>query len=114
MKKNAYSALEPIAMGPTVTRKLLAYEAGEKGYTVNFMTAKAGTSAPLHSHPHVQIVYMLTGSMDFQCGEEVEKLVPGDVVEIPGDVPHTSNQVHEDSTWLEFFVPEREDFKPEI
>ena len=110
--KNRFEALPAVAMTPTATRKLLAYETGENGYTLNYMQAKAGTQAPLHSHPHLQVNYMLSGKGVFRAGDERIPLAPGDVLEIGANVPHTFDSVEEDAVWLEFFTPAREDFAP--
>ena len=99
-------------MTPAVTRKLLAYQPGENGYTVNLMSARAGAGAPAHSHPHLQVVYVLSGKGDFFCDGEEKTLGAGDVVQIDANLPHTFNSFAEDTVWLEFFTPERLDFKP--
>lgn len=112
MKINVCKDLPEISMGGNVTRKLLAYQEGENGYTVNYLKAKAGDTAPLHSHPHLQVVYMMEGEGVFHVGEETMTLTPGDVVQIDSNVPHTFDSFSKDSIWLEFFTPVREDFLP--
>lgn len=99
-------------MTPSVTRKLLAYQSGENGYTVNLMSARAGAGAPTHSHPHLQVVYVLSGKGVFFCDGEEKTVVAGDVIQIDANLPHTFNSFAEDTVWLEFFTPERLDFKP--
>ena len=113
MKLNPYQHLPEYPMAPTAHRRLLAYQAGENGYTLNFMFAAKGTKAPPHSHPHLQVVYVLSGSGIFRCGEETAPMKAGDVLQIDGGVPHTWEEVFEDIESLEFFTPEREDFAPE-
>lgn len=112
MKKNMFHDLPEISMGGQVTRKLLAYQQGENGYTVNCLKAKAGEGAPLHSHPHLQVVYMLEGEGVFHVGDETTTMKAGDVVQVDSNVPHTFDSFTKDSIWLEFFTPEREDFMP--
>lgn len=114
MKYNMFQNLAAQAMTPQVSRKLLAYQEGEGGYTLNLMQATAGAKAPAHSHPHQQVVYIISGKGDFLCGEEVQTLSAGDVVQIEANVPHTFVSVAEDAVWLEFFTPAREDYKPEV
>lgn len=114
MDYNKFAELPAAHMTPVVTRKLLAYAAGEHGYTVNLMQAKAEAQAPAHSHPHLQVVYVLSGGGDFQCGDEVQTVKPGDVIQIGANVPHTFASFSEDTTWLEFFTPNREDYAPEL
>lgn len=112
MKYNLFHSLPESAMTPTVSRKLLAYQEGENGYTVNLMKAAAGSSAPAHSHPHLQVVYILSGKGDFLCGEEIQTVTAGDTIQIDSNVPHTFDSFAEDTVWLEFFTPVREDFRP--
>ncbi|MCI9044892.1 MAG: cupin domain-containing protein [Peptococcaceae bacterium] len=114
MQYNIFQNLPAQAMTPEVSRKLLAYQEGEGGYTVNLMQAKAGAQAPAHSHPHQQVVYIISGRGDFLCGQETQTLTAGDVVQIAADVPHTFVSVAEDAVWLEFFTPAREDYRPQI
>jgi quercetin dioxygenase-like cupin family protein len=113
MNLNPYAALAEVNMTPVVTRKLLAYQEGENGYTINLLKAKAGAVAPLHSHPHLQVVYVLSGKGDFRVGDEVQTITAGDVIQIDANVPHTFDSVAEDTEWMEFFTPNREDYKPE-
>ena len=49
-----------------ITRRVLA---GEKGMMV-WWKIKAGAHAAAHSHPHEQIVWMLSGKMEFRIGGE--------------------------------------------
>lgn len=112
MQYNPFDSLPEVHMTPVVTRKLLAYQEGEQGYTITLMKAKAGATAPLHSHPHQQVVYVLSGKGDFHCGDDIQTVKPGDVIQIGSDVPHTFDSFAEDTVWMEFFTPERLDYKP--
>ena len=112
MKLNPCKNVPAAQMGPAVTRQLLAYCEGENGYTVNYMTGKKGAASPAHSHPHLQVVYMIKGKGVFLCGEEEQMLQAGDTVQIDANVPHTFTSIEEDAEWLEFFPPVREDFLP--
>lgn len=76
MKLNPCKNVPAAQMGPAVTRQLLAYCEGENGYTVNYMTGKKGAAAPAHSHPHLQVVYMIKGKGVFLCGEEEQMIRP--------------------------------------
>ena len=112
IKWNAYAGLPEVWMTPVISRKLLAFQDGENGFTLNLMQGKAGATAPPHSHPHRQVVYILSGRGDFQCGDEIREMKAGDVLEIDPQVPHTFASLAEDTQWLEFFVPFREDYRP--
>lgn len=109
---NTFKDLAPVAMGPLVTRQLIADQEGKYGYTVNLLKGKKGGAGKLHSHPHTQFVYIVEGRCRYQVGDEFFDMVKGDTLQIDSDVPHTITDFYEDTAWLEFFVPEREDFRP--
>ena len=113
MKVNPYQDLPAVFGPPGISRRLLAYQAGDNGYTVTDMHAEKGTPTTPHSHPHLQVVYVLSGRGTIRCGEETFTLTAGDILQIPSNVPHEWPDFAEDTHWLEFFTPEREDFKPE-
>ena len=87
MQYNIFQNLPAQAMTPEVSRKLLAYQEGEGGYTVNLMQAKAGAQAPAHSHPHQQVVYIISGRGDFLCGQETQTLTPAMWCKLPPTFP---------------------------
>lgn len=47
-----------------------------------------------------------------QVGNEVRRMHAGDIVQVPGNVPHAFCRVYQDTRWLEFFTPAREDILP--
>lgn len=40
-----------------------------------------------------------------QVGDEVRRMHAGDIVQVPGNVPHAFCRVYRDTRWLEFFHP---------
>jgi quercetin dioxygenase-like cupin family protein len=81
---------------------------GEKTHMCRFQLKK-GASLPLHSHPHEQTGFVLSGRIvmhiegkDFDAG-------PGDAWCIKGGVPHGAD-VPEDSVIIEVFSPKRDDY----
>ncbi len=50
---------------------------------------EAGTKAPLHTHSHESLIYVVTGRVRTWIGNEVYVLGPGDVARHPADVLHT-------------------------
>ncbi len=109
---NHYKNLDKYNMGPLIIRNLLAFDDGENGYTLNKFFAKKGADGPMHSHPHKQIVYVLEGSGLFSADGQDFDVKAGDVVEIGPNEQHTFLAFYEDTKWLEFFTPQREDFRP--
>lgn len=114
MMFNPYKDLDEYKMGPMVTRNLLAFDDDEKGYTLNKLSAKKGAEGPMHSHPHKQVVYVLEGSGLFSADGNDFDIKAGDVVEIGSNEPHTFLMFYEDTQWLEFFTPQRDDFRPKM
>ena len=70
---------------------------------------EAGANLPLHSHPHEQTGYLVSGEMELTIGGEVHKVSAGDSWCIPGAVEHSA-VAHEDSVAIEVFSPIREDY----
>jgi quercetin dioxygenase-like cupin family protein len=91
-----------------VEQKTLAH--GEKTLMSKFYL-QANAVIPMHSHPHEQTGYMITGHAVFTCGAEKIEVREGDSWCIPGDVEH-GVEVISDSVILEVFSPVREDYLP--
>lgn len=70
---------------------------------------KKGTLASKHSHPHEQVVLMVTGKLRLSVGDDESVIGPGEIVVIPSDVPHEAEAL-EDSVAIDLFSPPREDF----
>lgn len=64
---------------------------------------------PLHSHPHEQLAYLVSGHIRVRAGDEEFEAVAGDSFVVRGDIEH---QVHalERSVALDIFSPYREDY----
>ena len=89
----------------TISRRLVS---GDQGMIV-WWTMKAGAHATAHKHPHEQIVWMVSGRMDFRIGDEKRSMVAGDTAVVPGGVEHEGH-FPEDTVVVDFFAPPREDF----
>ena len=93
---------------PGIVMEPLAW--GERTSMGKFRLDK-GTELPLHSHPHEQTGYMVSGHVTFIIDDEELDAVPGDSWSIPGGVEHTVN-VLEDAVIIEVFSPVREEYLP--
>ncbi len=62
-------------LGGGVTRKVLAHDGGLMQVEVTFA---AGAVGPLHSHPHEQLTYVLSGEFEFTIGDETRVVRAGD------------------------------------
>lgn len=95
-------------VNPSMKRKMVW---GEK-IMIAKMKFKDGFVVPLHSHFHEQVTQVISGQMRFWFGENKEQemdLFPGDVVVIPGNLPHEAlmiGEVEEIDTWS----PPRQDW----
>ena len=69
-----------------------------------------GCVVPRHSHHHEQIAFVLQGSLrfDFDNGDS-RTINPGEVLVIPGNVPHSAVAL-EDTINLDIFAPPRQDW----
>ena len=90
-----------------VSRKTLT--AGEKMMLCE-VRIPAGDVVPMHTHPHEQTGYLISGRMRFQLGEETVELGPGDAWMVPGDVPHEVTAL-EAVVCIDVFSPPREEYR---
>lgn len=88
---------------------LRTLEAGQNTHMVAFRLL-AGKKIPLHSHPHEQCGYLISGRITMERADrEPEIFNPGGSWGIPGDIEH-GVEVMEDSLVIEVFSPVREDY----
>lgn len=64
-----------------------------------------------HSHPHEQIVYIMSGIVDFHIGDRVIRLGAGGVAKIPGGIVHYAEVVGDEPALnLDVFTPARPEY----
>lgn len=64
-----------------------------------------------HNHPHEQIVYILSGEIDFHIGETVHRLGPGSLLVVPPHAEHWGVVVgNEPVINLDVFTPRRSEY----
>ena len=64
-----------------------------------------------HSHPHEQMVYIVSGRIAFEHPGGRFEAGPGDSFIVAGNVEHQASAL-EDSEVLDIFTPSREDYAP--
>ncbi len=82
-----------------------------EGATVCLHRLSPGNEQMPHSHPNEQIVYILSGEVDFHVGEDVHRLGTGQLIAIPPDVTHYAVVVGEEQSFnLDIFTPRRPEY----
>ena len=102
----SYKDTEIKDLGGGLTRRVLAH--GEDMMAVEVCFEK-GAVGNMHTHPHVQISYVLEGSFEATIGEEKRIITVGDTYYTLPDVPHGVVCL-EKGRLLDVFTPERKDF----
>lgn len=90
---------------PGVSRKVFGPGRSLMMMEVHF---EAGATGALHSHPHEQMTYCLSGSFEFTVGGRSCVIRAGDTLHIPRDVKHGVKAL-EAGALLDAFTPLRED-----
>jgi quercetin dioxygenase-like cupin family protein len=90
-----------------VTRKAFSGE----GATVALHCLQPGHEPKPHNHIHEQIVYILSGTVDFHIGEEVVRLGPGCLAVVPSLVMHHAVVIGDEPVLnLDVFTPARPEY----
>lgn len=101
-----YSQIPVMDMGGGLNRRIMAY-----GDEIMCVENAFDTGAPgaVHSHPHTQITYIVSGVFDFHIGGETRRVTAGDSMFIPGGIPHGCDCL-EAGAILDIYTPMRSDF----
>jgi len=70
-----------------------------------------GAAVPMHSHPHEQLGYVLSGEIVMLIGGKEHRLQPGAAYAIPGGSEHSGIAGAEGCAVLDIFRPIREDYR---
>ena len=93
-------------LGGGVTRRVLAYSEGLMLVEVNF---EAGGVGSVHTHPHCQNTYVVSGRFRFTIDGEAVEVSKGDTIAFPPNIPHGTLCL-EAGKLIDCFAPMREDF----
>lgn len=97
---------QPQAAGNGMTRRVMAYNEEIMAVENTFET---GAIAPVHSHVHAQIAYVVEGVFDFEIAGEIRTVKKGDSLMLASNVPHGCVCL-EAGIVLDVFTPMRKDF----
>ena len=101
--------MQTVPVAPGGARAVLAY-CDELMCVENAF--EAGAVGTMHSHPHTQITYILSGAFEFTIGEETQVVRAGDTLLKQHGVIHGCTCL-EAGAMLDVFTPMREDFVSE-
>lgn len=77
--------------------------------TIARLELRAGGAVPVHAHVNEQVSMVLTGRLKFTVDGREVLVGPGQVLELPPNVPH-GVEVLEDAIVLDVFTPPRQDW----
>lgn len=81
-----------------------------KNLTMQYWEIKPGAGAPLHSHPHEQLIYIKQGLLEVTIDDATFELSSGCFCHVPPGAEHaTHNPGPESCINVDVFSPERED-----
>ena len=101
------SELSATEMLPGVNRRAVYLD----GVMLTFFDFEPGAVVPQHQHPHQQITWVVSGSMEFDLDGEKRVLHPGDGVLIRPGVPHAAVVLDEPCSALDAWHPVRDDYR---
>ncbi len=98
--------VQPVEMLAGIVRRTLAVT--ERLMLCEF-TLSAGSEVPVHTHPHDQVGYIVSGEVVMIVDGQEMRCGPGDAYAIPGGVPHGARAL-QDSVLVDVFHPPREEY----
>ncbi|EJO9871115.1 cupin domain-containing protein [Vibrio vulnificus] len=97
-------ALEDLGQG--ISRKVLAHSDNMMSVEVHFETGAIGA---MHSHPHEQLTYVLSGEFEFTIGDEKKIVKTGDTMYKEPNIKHGCVCLKA-GVLIDTFTPMRKDF----
>ncbi|MGL1113191.1 cupin domain-containing protein [Vibrio vulnificus] len=93
-------------LGQGISRKVLAHSDNMMSVEVHFETGAIGA---MHSHPHDQLTYVLSGEFEFTIGDEKKIVKTGDTMYKEPNIEHGCVCL-EAGVLIDTFTPMRKDF----
>ncbi len=100
-----WADIEPEQLNPLLTRQFVS---GEKAMLSRILL-KEGCFVPEHAHHNEQISLIISGALEFVVGGVTRVVRAGEILVIPGMVPHSARAL-EDTENLDLFAPPRQDW----
>ncbi len=102
-----HDSVAPVDMFSGVVRRTLTY--GDRLMLIE-VTLEEGAIVPMHTHPHEQTGYLISGRFLFELGDEKRELGPGDCWLVPSNVPHRVTALAP-CLLVDVFSPPREEYR---
>jgi quercetin dioxygenase-like cupin family protein len=103
------SELKTEQVKPGLQRQVMCYNDDIMLVKVIFGEEMVGQQPALHSHPHSQSSYILSGKFELHCGDKVQILSAGDAFYAQPNIPHEVYCL-EPGIIIDGFSPIREEF----
>jgi len=78
--------------------------------TIGEVRMEANAVLPMHSHPHEQLTYVISGRYEFVVGDQTTIMEPGMTALIPGGVVHGGKTLTACHV-IDVFAPTRDDYR---
>ena len=104
------SSVPEFHLAPEITTRIVP----GKDLTLSFSRVAPHTAGAIHSHPHEQMIFVLSGSVDILLAGKLYGLKTGDVIWVPSNLEHTGISGDEPCEMLEIFTPARRDFEAKL
>jgi quercetin dioxygenase-like cupin family protein len=85
-----------------------------KNLSLNFVVFPPHSGFPTHAHPEEQISIVREGEMEITVGDITRRVVHGDVIVFPSDVPHSGRTDELACRLIDTFSPPREGLREVI
>ena len=93
-------------LGEGVSRKILAHSDNMMSVEVHF---EEGAIGALHTHPHEQLTYVLSGEFEFTIGNDTKIVKAGDTMYKEPEILHGCRCLKA-GVLIDTFTPMRQDF----
>lgn len=93
-------------LGEGVSRKILAHNDNMMSVEVHF---EEGAIGALHTHPHEQLTYVLSGEFEFTIGNDTKTVKAGDTMYKEPEILHGCRCLKA-GVLIDTFTPMRQDF----
>lgn len=105
MKLHQWNQIPREQMNPQFARQVIHSDT----MTVAKVYLAKGSLVPEHSHPNEQLSYIESGKLLFRMNGVEQIVAAGEVLQIPGGVPHSAEAL-EDTAGIDIFSPPRQDW----